>query len=350
VSTDYCERTVYIESADTSRIAEQIVQLFGHEGMLPVPRPSPRRSAYHAAMLLDGAQHNTWGVAVFPGASGWSVIKTAPLNLLAEKSPRSGHMRLLDLCSALNAPGFLLDVYDAGNGRVLAETDGQGRISLSGRSWHDDDIDDADDLLPSNLSESKINDFYGTPIERLPGELRADEEAATKLRFKLLNQLQPLIDFSRSPQCQIPAESTDVRICHYLAKELGGSNARFCGDWESLQPLRLFNPFPANGATILYFSWPPKNRAEPQPTPRERAHIALWESWPFRYQDGTEIREGDKVLWKPDQKYGTVLSFGTVNDAKGQPQAKMGIRTMGGQWLSLTPEMVGDQLHLIARK
>lgn len=118
MTTEHCERTIYVATADSLRIAKTIAQLCAREGMVVIPGPKERPSTHHAAMMLGSMRHNTWGVAIIPGIGGWSAIKTAPLDLLLERSPGGGRMRFVELCESLKSQGFLLDVYDGGNGQV----------------------------------------------------------------------------------------------------------------------------------------------------------------------------------------------------------------------------------------
>ena len=70
MTTEYCERTIYVATADSRRIAEAIAQLCAREGMFVIPRPKERPTTHYAAMMLESMRHNTWGVAIIPGI-GW---------------------------------------------------------------------------------------------------------------------------------------------------------------------------------------------------------------------------------------------------------------------------------------
>jgi hypothetical protein len=92
----YWENTTYLAHADASAVAAAIAELFAQEGMAQVARPAERNYVLYDPMQYATAlQNNLWGVAVFPGSDGWTVIKTAPLELLGERAPGKNRMRLL---------------------------------------------------------------------------------------------------------------------------------------------------------------------------------------------------------------------------------------------------------------
>src|SRR6516162_8501741 len=104
--------TAYIH-ADSPSVGNSVIHLFEAEGMRLIPRPVQRERLWYEPMQYQtGARNNLWGVAVFPGAQGWTVIKSAPLELFAEFSTREQRPRLASLCDALKTPGLMLNVYD----------------------------------------------------------------------------------------------------------------------------------------------------------------------------------------------------------------------------------------------
>src|SRR4030095_11031837 len=124
--------TTYINTDDCSQVAKVMTELFAEEGMRHIPRPGrPLFEPYPVMQYGTGLENNLWGVAVFPGSSGWTIIKTAPLDLLAERAPGASRMRLVDLCKRLATPGFQFNVYDSSDA-VLAEVDAEGRLAISG--------------------------------------------------------------------------------------------------------------------------------------------------------------------------------------------------------------------------
>src|SRR5689334_20141178 len=133
----YWENTTYLRHGQASAVADAIAALLAREGMQRVARPSQRAPGQLDPMQYGRAlQNNLWGVAVIPGKgapgnSAWSIVKTAPLELLGERAAGADRMRLMALAERLGVYGFQINVYD-GSEAVLVETDGQGRCLLSG--------------------------------------------------------------------------------------------------------------------------------------------------------------------------------------------------------------------------
>ncbi len=130
----YWENTTYIETGNTERVITEIIALFSAEGMELVEEPSQLEYKIDGSMHYgDALESNFWGLAIFPGSVNWTVIKSAPLELLSEKVPDTSQMRLVKLCERLGALGFQLHVYN-GCETLLVETDGKGDYVLSGVS------------------------------------------------------------------------------------------------------------------------------------------------------------------------------------------------------------------------
>lgn len=209
----YWTNSTYIRSGDTDAVAGALTRVLEGEGMRLISRPPERDPApYDPMQYGDAAANDLWALAVFPGAEGWTVIKTAPLSLLGERSPGAPRMRLSDLCARLGTPGFHLIAYDSSGG-VLAEADGQGGCRISGHC---------------SAGGGDPMDFHGEAIE----EDRVD------LRFEIL-PLQHVVD-SRS-EASGPFRIIDVQaVCEALEEMLGGENARLCDNLTSvlLEPRR----------------------------------------------------------------------------------------------------------------
>lgn len=76
--------TTYIHDGASQQIADAIAILLQEEGVRRVtaPPPSPLEK-----LGTDPVQAHVWGVAIFPGAPGWTVVKTTPLELLGTRAP-----------------------------------------------------------------------------------------------------------------------------------------------------------------------------------------------------------------------------------------------------------------------
>src|SRR4051812_27197041 len=114
------------------RKSRAIAALCQAEGMERIAAPSTRERLLVEPMQYDVALYNDlWGFAVFPGAPGWTVIKTAPLELLAERAAGASRMRLAEVCVSLSSSAFQLNVYDSTE-RVLVEVSATGEVVISG--------------------------------------------------------------------------------------------------------------------------------------------------------------------------------------------------------------------------
>jgi len=229
----YWENTAYIATGNSALIADHIVCLSESEGMLHIPRPPQRERVLVESMQYQTAlENNMWALAVFPGSPGWTVIKTAPLDLLGEISPATNRIRFVDLCTALQAPGFILNIYDGSSGAVLVETDGTGKQALSGHAYPHDPLS-----------------FYGTPMS----------EEYLEIQFRYLTDLQSLIDHSHYPG----SEYTDYeKLSSQVATTLGGLNSSYCDNLTSVDTLISHKPLSANDGIDIYFKWPSLDRQE----------------------------------------------------------------------------------------
>ena len=97
------QNTTYIQHGASQRVADVIVTLLQEEGMQQVIAPPPSSLE---KLGTDPLQAATWGVAIFPGAPGWNVVKTTPLELLGARAPGVQWMRLVELLRRLSASGL----------------------------------------------------------------------------------------------------------------------------------------------------------------------------------------------------------------------------------------------------
>lgn len=153
----YWENTTYVRCGDPAAVARALTSLFGREGMTPVEAPPRRERQWFEPMHYEDALGNDlWGVALFPGAAGWTLLKTAPLEILGERRPGADRIRLAELCSDLAASGVQINVYD-GLGPILAEASPEGKVYLSGfgyfkgdgLTWREERL--AEELVPARL-------------------------------------------------------------------------------------------------------------------------------------------------------------------------------------------------------
>jgi hypothetical protein len=226
------QNSTYIALGDVSRVAAAISALFGEEGMRPVARPAPRQPPrYDPMQYADALENNLWGVAVFPGAAGWTVIKTAPFELLAERAPGASAMRLAALGRRLGAGGCQVNLYDS-SALILVEMDRAGHCALSGHhpagglTFRGHDI--AEDCLDVR--------FDALPLQHLVGQCTHDAYGG------------PLLD--------------NGELVDRLARTLAGANAACCDNRTMVDCLIPHRPLPVPGAVELYFAWPPGDRSD----------------------------------------------------------------------------------------
>ncbi|RKG94587.1 hypothetical protein D7V97_38600 [Corallococcus sp. CA053C] len=117
----------FIQSADIARVERELSRLLVEAGRrLTTPRPrTPERSDRMQYGLGDEVQR--WGLAGFHGAPGWTVLRTAPFELLMQGTPPL----LARLSSRLGVPAFQYNIYDS-TPAFLMEVDAAGRVELSG--------------------------------------------------------------------------------------------------------------------------------------------------------------------------------------------------------------------------
>lgn len=232
----YWGNTTYVNHGNVADVARALGELCEAEGMQAVSPPMQRERLLVEPMQYDGAlQNDLWGFAVFPGASSWTVIQTAPLELLAERAAAASRVRLADLCDALSASAFQLDVYDS-TATVLLEVSKEGEVFTSGFTetgleWHGE-----------QLSE----DYFEAQFRHLP--------------------FQSLI-----------ADATlGDEIAAIVAKHFGGENAAFCDNVVSVDTLISHKPFAAPGGVALYYKWPGPSRQRYAPCASwTEYHVAL---------------------------------------------------------------------------
>jgi hypothetical protein len=229
------ENTTYIEHGDASQVAECLAALFAGEGMQQIARPAPREPLrYDPMQYRNAVENNLWGIAVFPGSPGWTVIKTAPFELLGERAAQAGRMRLAELAARLDVAGFQVNLYDS-SALVLVEADRHGRCLLSGFK----------------------------PVSDTRDPLRFHEEQITEdridVRFELL-PFQTLVEECSSERYGGGLLLDDDELVARLARKLGGANAGWCSNSTCVEALIPHRPLIALGGIELYFEWPARDR------------------------------------------------------------------------------------------
>jgi hypothetical protein len=90
--------------------------------------PKPRTPELYDRMQYGlGDEVQRWGLAGFHGAPGWTVLRTAPFELLMQGTPPL----LARLSSRLGVPAFQYNIYDS-TPEFLMEVDAGGHVERSG--------------------------------------------------------------------------------------------------------------------------------------------------------------------------------------------------------------------------
>jgi hypothetical protein len=209
--------TTYLNTDDLDGVAIALASMFAAEGMEQIPPPTPRQRLTVEPMQYEGALSNDlWGLALFPGAPSWTVIQSAPLELLGERARDSQHCRLVELSRKLSCAAFQFNLYD-GTGVILLEVPQQGDAMVSGLNMGGG----ADPLVwnGASLAEDRLEArFHVLPYQHvIANDPLGDDKA------------------------------------HSLAKRFGGDNAIYCDNLVSVDTLISHKPFTAPGGIALYF-------------------------------------------------------------------------------------------------
>jgi hypothetical protein len=225
----YWVNTTYVNHGNTAEVADALAAICRAEGMEIVPSPPQRERRLVEPMQYDSALHNDlWALAIFPGAASWTVVQTAPLELLAERAAGAGRMRLAELCRGLSAPAFQLNVYDS-SGAILAEVSKDGEVVTSGVN-----------------PQSSGPDLFAWHGERLSEEF-------LEAQFRL------------HPFQEVIADAEPDEMAQAIARRFGAANAAYCDNLVCVDTLICHKPFDASGGLALYCRWPGRSRQRYSP-------------------------------------------------------------------------------------
>ena len=209
------QHTSYVEDADTRRVADAMASLLYREGLQQIAEHGRLTESVPVA------------VGVVPGATGWTIIKTVPLELLGQRAAHANRMRLVDLAGLLGTASLQINLYQRAF-LILVEVDRQLRCLLSG---------------------------YGPGTARNPDPLQFYEETLAEdridVRFELL-PLQQLVWESTRYEYAGPTLDHEELVAR-LARRLGGENARWCDDSLSTDILLGRKPLPMKDGITLHF-------------------------------------------------------------------------------------------------
>lgn len=207
-----------------------MVSLLRQEGMQQIAEPAPFSTPAEALQYGRAMDNAAWTVGVLPGAAGWTIIKTLPLELLGERAPNSTRMRLVDLAGLLGTAALQINLYETAF-LVLIEVDRESRCLLSG---------------------------YGPGSIRNPDQLQFHQEQLAEdridVRFELLPFQQLVWESTRFGYAGPTLDNE--QLVTRLAHKLGGENAAWCGDEWSTDILLGCRPLPIKGGIVLHFKRP----------------------------------------------------------------------------------------------
>ena len=244
------DNTAYLRTGDLATVERALTDLFAAEGYDPVRRPPRRQSERYDSMQYgDAAGNRRWALALFPGAPGWSVVKTAPFELLCEPVAAGQNPRLAALAVALGCDALQLNLYD-GDSVVLLESAADGRVGVSGfRGAADDPLDfHGLRIAPKRLQA-------GFHLVRVPAELAAAvragpveawQAAAVTLGGPSAAECDNGVQVERLIPCQPIAEPG--RALYFERRPSGLERRRplelglVVEDWHGVERLRLRTP------------------------------------------------------------------------------------------------------------
>lgn len=224
----YWQNTTYVKHGDVQDVALAIDGVFAEEGMSRTD-PPPRRTRLRVEpMQYDRALDNDlWGLAIFAGAPGWSIVKTAPLELLSERPAGHDRMRLAAVCARLRASAFQVNVYD-GSSAVLVEVSAHGDVLMSGFNGQSPD--------PMH--------WNGIPVAE--------------------DRIEPT--FELHPLQHLLAGTIAEDLAFAAARQIGGANAGYCDNLVCVDTLICHSPIAVADGTAVYYRWPGPSRQRHTPS------------------------------------------------------------------------------------
>lgn len=121
------QNVAFVQTEDIGRVERVLHELVVARGRTIVTPPRRTPGPYDPMQYGTGDEVARWGIAGFRGAPGWTVVRTAPLELLLTGEP----LLLAELARGLGTSAFQYNLYD-GDSHFLCEASGGGRIERSG--------------------------------------------------------------------------------------------------------------------------------------------------------------------------------------------------------------------------
>ena len=233
----------FIQCADTARVKRELSRLLV-EGGRRLTTPKPRTRERHDRMQYGlGDEVQRWGLAGFHGAPGWTVLRTAPFELLMQGTPPL----LARLSSRLGVPAFQYNIYDS-TPEFLMEVDAGGRVELSGfvgqdvtRYWNSEPPMDRLETRFRIIDPSAVAAWAESamPEARVTGWLYPSHANSSLTDFdKLLeSQRADLVRWLGQLGIRIDPESHEWRVHPaHIVRRLAQAGSAFLPAEESVEP------------------------------------------------------------------------------------------------------------------
>jgi hypothetical protein len=259
----------FIQSADTQRVEKELASLLTERGrQLTTPKQrTPKSSDPMQYGIGDEVQR--WGVAGFQGTPGWTVLRTAPFELLMQGKPPL----LARLAARMRVPAFQYNIYDS-TSNFLMEVDEEGHVELSGfvgqdvtRYWGGEPPEDRLHVRFHTIDPSAVALW----AEAVMPEARVEGRLPTARRVQQRADLQHWLDETgadidserdtwRTHPAQVVRRLSLVGSAHLslegcideaIMTVFGGTNLKHCDNDFLVQTLIPHAPIPVAGF-VLY--------------------------------------------------------------------------------------------------
>ncbi|HYO70310.1 MAG TPA: hypothetical protein VEU33_29950 [Archangium sp.] len=123
-------QATFFRTSNLDALERAIRDLCLAEGLVAAPYVRRKRETWDRMLYGTGATSDRWALAIGVGQGGWTAVKTAPLELLAEPGP-SGEHRLGILARVLQCEALHVSLYE-GIAMAIVQAAPTGEVVLSG--------------------------------------------------------------------------------------------------------------------------------------------------------------------------------------------------------------------------
>jgi hypothetical protein len=191
---DYWEYTDCINSGNQLLIEDaltQILQKDGFKRISELPEASPDELRAESYLLSEQLLRNFLIIGLYPGAPGWTIMKTRPHEFMCRRGSNSLKPRLSELSVAINCKAFHWGVYCDSWG-ILMEVNNIGEVFVSG-CHPKEEKEDGHLFYQEEINYSEAWKFHLMDIpEDIREAIRPETEEESKERFKRLDKLEAL--------------------------------------------------------------------------------------------------------------------------------------------------------------